>query len=103
MAVFGLGVMPYISASIIFQLLTTSVPYLEALAKEGEAGRKKIRRIERYVTVGLCLFQGYVMVKLIEQMAGRAAPASSIVSPEVETWQFEIMAVLAITAGLRSS
>jgi preprotein translocase subunit SecY len=100
MAVFALGVMPYISASIILQLLTTSVPYLEALAKEGEAGRKKIRRIERYVTVGLCLFQSYVMVKLIEQMSTRSTSGHlSVISPEVGILQFEIMAVLAMTAG----
>jgi preprotein translocase subunit SecY len=100
MAVFGLGVMPYISASIIIQLLTTSVPYLEALAKEGESGRKKIRRIERYVTVALCLFQSYVMVKVIESQGGRlAAGEMSIISPHVSVLQFEIMAVLAMSAG----
>lgn len=99
MALFGLGVMPYISASIIIQLLTTSVPYLEALAKEGEAGRKKIRRIERYVTVGLCLFQGYVMVKFIESLSGQTGTGQSIISPAIAMWQFEIMAVLALTAG----
>jgi len=100
MAVFGLGVMPYISASIIIQLLTTSVPYLEALSKEGEAGRKKIRRIERYVTLGLCLFQGYVMVQLIERGVGRGAGGElTLVSPHVTTLQFEIMAVLAMATG----
>jgi len=100
MAVFGLGVMPYISASIIIQLLTTSVPYLEALAKEGEAGRKKIRRIERYLTVGLCLFQSYVMVKWIEAYGPRmGAGELSIVSPYIKPLQFEIMALLAMTAG----
>jgi preprotein translocase subunit SecY len=56
--IFGLGIMPYISASIIFQLLATVVPALEKLQKEGQAGRKKIQEYTRYSTVGLCLIQG---------------------------------------------
>src|SRR5215218_701692 len=56
--IFGLGVMPYISASIIFQLLGTVVPSLEKLKKEGETGRKKIQEWTRYATVPLCVVQG---------------------------------------------
>jgi preprotein translocase subunit SecY len=56
--IFGLGVMPYISSSIIFQLLGTVVPSLEKLQKEGETGRKKIQEWSRYITVPLCLVQG---------------------------------------------
>src|SRR6187200_1218995 len=56
--IFGLGVMPYISASIIFQLLTTVVPTLEKMQKEGEVGRKKIQEWTRYATVPLCIIQG---------------------------------------------
>src|SRR6478736_5698998 len=55
--IFGLGVMPYISASIIFQLLTTVMPSLEKLQKEGETGRKKIQEWTRYATVPLCIVQ----------------------------------------------
>src|SRR3954465_7519261 len=55
--IFGLGIMPYISASIIFQLLTTVMPSLEKLQKEGETGRKKIQEWTRYVTVPLCIVQ----------------------------------------------
>ncbi len=55
--IFGLGIMPYISASIIFQLLASVVPTLEALMKEGESGRKKINEYTRYATVVLCLGQ----------------------------------------------
>src|SRR5688500_16035288 len=55
--IFGLGVMPYISASIIFQLLATVVPTLEKLQKEGETGRKKIQEWTRYATVPLCIIQ----------------------------------------------
>jgi preprotein translocase subunit SecY len=56
-SLFGLGIMPYISASIIFQLLVTVVPALEKLHKEGETGRKKIQEYTRYATVGLCIIQ----------------------------------------------
>ncbi len=55
--IFSLGIMPYISSSIIFQLLQTVVPALEKLQKEGETGRKKIQEWSRYVTVPLCLVQ----------------------------------------------
>src|SRR3954451_14180543 len=55
--VFGLGVMPYISASIIFQLLGTVIPSLEKMQKEGETGRKKIQEWTRYATVPLCMIQ----------------------------------------------
>src|SRR5215208_4121859 len=58
--VFGLGVMPYISASIIFQLLTTVVPSLEKLQKEGETGRKKIQEWTRYATVPMCMIQAVI-------------------------------------------
>src|SRR3954453_9832665 len=56
--IFGLGVMPYISASIIFQLLATVIPSLEKLQKEGETGRRKIQEWTRYATVPLCIIQG---------------------------------------------
>src|ERR1700754_611119 len=60
--IFGLGIMPYISASIIFQLLASVYPPLEQLQKEGEAGRKKINEYTRYTTVFLCLFQSWFYV-----------------------------------------
>ena len=56
-SLFGLGIMPYISASIILQLLVTVVPALEKLRKEGSAGQKKIQEYTRYITVGLCIVQ----------------------------------------------
>lgn len=58
-SVFALGIMPYISASIIFQLLSSALPYLEALKKEGESGRKKITQYTKYATVLLAVIQGY--------------------------------------------
>ena len=60
--IFGLGIMPYISASIIFQLLGSVYPPLEQLQKEGEAGRKKINEYTRYATVLICLFQSWFYV-----------------------------------------
>ncbi len=60
--IFGLGIMPYISASIIFQLLASVYPPLEKLQKEGEAGRKKINEYTRYATVVICLFQAWMWV-----------------------------------------
>ena len=56
--IFGLGIMPYISSSIIFQLLVTVVPALEKLKNEGEVGRRKIQEYTRYSTVLLCVIQG---------------------------------------------
>src|SRR6516164_3921620 len=60
--IFGLGIMPYISASIIFQLLASVWPPLEKLQKEGEAGRKKINEYTRYATVGICFVQALFWV-----------------------------------------
>src|SRR5207248_6839518 len=60
--IFGLGIMPYISASIIFQLLASVYPPLEKLQKEGESGRKKINEYTRYATVFICLFQAFMYV-----------------------------------------
>ena len=59
-SLFGLGIMPYISASIIFQLLAASVPSLKALQKEGEPGRRKINQYTRYATVLICLVQSAI-------------------------------------------
>ena len=63
--IFGLGIMPYISASIILQLLGSVYPPLEKLQKEGEAGRKKINEYTRYLTVGLCFVQSYMWINYL--------------------------------------
>lgn len=67
---FALGIMPYISASIIMQLLTVASPQLEALKKEGEAGRRKITQFTRYGTLGLALFQGLGIAIALESQQG---------------------------------
>lgn len=65
-SIFALGVMPYISSSIIFQLLTVVIPYLHDLQKEGDQGRKKITQYTRYGTVFLCFIQGYSIAAGLE-------------------------------------
>lgn len=72
--IFGLGIMPYISASIIFQLLGTVWKPIEELQKEGEAGRKKINEYTRYLTVALCLFQSWAYVQFYVVKSGLVHP-----------------------------
>ena len=67
-SIFALGIMPYISASIIMQLLTIVLPALERLSKEGDLGRKRITQYTRYGTVVLCVVQSYFIAKSLEGM-----------------------------------
>src|SRR4029078_4429401 len=74
--VFALGIMPYISASIIFQLVGAGIPYFEKLQKEGEEGRKKITQYTRLGTVGLAAVQSIAFAKVLDSMGtGRGAGA----------------------------
>src|SRR3954470_24434982 len=75
MTIFALNIMPYISASIIMQLMTAVSPHLEALKKEGEAGRKKINQYTRYGTVVLALFQALGIAPGLEGMTSSPGPA----------------------------
>jgi len=86
-SVFAMGIMPYINASIIMQLLTVVIPHLERLAKEGDEGRKKITQYTRYLTVVLAFIQGLGVVVGVQ---------NSLVNPNVATY---IMTALTITAG----
>jgi len=95
LTVFALGIMPYISSSIIFQLLTVVVPAIEKLSKEGEAGRKKIVQYTRYGTVVLSVVQGMGVAVGLESMRG---PAGELVVP-TPGWGFRIMTVITLTAG----
>ncbi|HEV3162670.1 MAG TPA: preprotein translocase subunit SecY [Isosphaeraceae bacterium] len=90
--IFGLGIMPYISASIIFQLLGSVIPSLEALMKEGESGRKKINEYTRYATVLLCIGQSAMWVKFM--MTGMR-----VVPPEYQTIWHGMICVITMTAG----
>jgi preprotein translocase subunit SecY len=94
-SVFALGIMPYISASIILQLLTVVIPTLEKLSKEGEAGRKKITQYTRYGTVILSTIQGFgIAVGLESQHAPGDVPLVLM-----SGWAFRIITVLTLTAG----
>ena len=95
LSVFALGIMPYISASIIFQLLTVVIPYLEKLSKEGEAGRKKITQYTRYATVVLSVIQGFGISVSLERMAGPGGE-SVVMDPG---WSFRLMTIITLTAG----
>ena len=90
MAIFALNIMPYISASIIIQLLTTVSPTLEALKKEGESGRKQINQYTRYLTVVLAVFQSYGIAVGLE---GSGAVVSD------PGWFFRISTVITLTGG----
>jgi preprotein translocase subunit SecY len=95
LTVFALGVMPYISSSIIFQLLTVVVPAIEKLSKEGESGRKKIIQYTRYGTVVLSVVQALGISIGLEAMRG---PAGELVVP-APGWFFRLMTVITLTAG----
>lgn len=90
-SVFALGIMPYISASIILQLLTVAVPSLERLSKEGDAGRKRITQYTRYGTVVLAMIQGFgISYGLMQQGA---------VLPGTAPWQFYLTTMVTLAAG----
>jgi len=90
--IFGLGIMPYISASIIFQLLATVVPALEKLQKEGDTGRKKINEYTRYATVLLCLIQGTFWVNYMRNK-------NYVLEDYENSWAFMLMGLFALTTG----
>jgi preprotein translocase subunit SecY len=93
LSIFALGIMPYISASIIMQLLTVVVPQLEALKKEGAEGQKKITQYTRYGTIVLALFQGFLLSMALE---GGQFGAGAVLAPGLG---FRLMCMLTLTAG----
>ncbi|MCD4813969.1 preprotein translocase subunit SecY [bacterium] len=95
-SVFALGIMPYISTSIIIQLLTAVVPYLERLSKEGEQGRKKITQYTRYGTVLLCIIQSVGMTYMLNNVSPGGGADSIVLQ-----WGlgFQITTVLTLTSG----
>lgn len=95
LSVFALGIMPYISASIILQLLTVTIPHLERLSKEGEQGRKKITQYTRYGTVVLSVLQGFMISVGLEKMSAPGG-APIVINPG---WGFRLMSVITLTAG----
>ena len=102
--IFGLGIMPYISASIIFQLLGSVYKPLEDLKKEGEAGRKKLNEYTRYLTVAICLVQSYMYLKFMLMSGGSSGYGN--INPNFLNadstglfWGWQIVAVLVMTCG----
>jgi preprotein translocase subunit SecY len=95
MAIFALGIMPYISASIILQLLTVVWPYLEKLSKEGDLGRKKITQWTRYGTVVISIVQALGISFFLEKTT---APGGAALVPQ-PGWGFRFVAVLTLTTG----
>ena len=101
--IFGLGIMPYISASIIFQLLGTVYKPLEELKKEGEAGRKKLNEYTRYLTVFICLIQSWMYLKFMIMAGGETGYGD--INPNFLSssgglyWGWQIVAVMVMTCG----
>lgn len=93
-SIFSLGVMPYITSSIIFSLLAMSFPYFAELQKEND-GRKKIAQWTRYGAVLLCIFQGYGLSMVMENSKGLTG-SSVVLDPG---WQFRFMSIISLTAG----
>jgi preprotein translocase subunit SecY len=94
--IFALGVMPYISASIIIQLLTVVWPYLERISKEGELGRRKITQYTRYLTVVLAVVQSFGYAIWLESSADAPGGLPLVFNPG---WGFRLMCVLTLTTG----
>ena len=95
LSIFALGIMPYVSASIILQLLAVVVPALEKMQKEGELGRRKITQYTRYVTVVLSALQGYGIATYLESL--RDPSGISVVADP--GWGFRLMTMISLAAG----
>src|SRR5258708_34155253 len=96
MTIFALGIMPYISASIILQLLTVVWPYLERLSKEGELGRRKITQYTRYGTILLAVVQAFGIALYLEHQTNVAGGLPLVYNTG---WGFRLMTVLTLTTG----
>ncbi len=96
MTIFALGIMPYISASIILQLLQVVWPYLERLSKEGELGRKKITQYTRYGTILICLIQSFGISIFLESLT---SPVSGLPIVPNKGWGFRLLTILTMTTG----
>ena len=96
MTIFALGIMPYISASIILQLLTVVSPYLERLSKEGELGRRKITQYTRYGTLLISIVQSLGIAIFLERQTNIAGGLALVSDPG---WTFRLMTVLTLTTG----
>ncbi|TAN61983.1 preprotein translocase subunit SecY [bacterium] len=96
LTIFALGIMPYISSSIIIQLLTAVIPALEKLSKEGKAGHQRINQYTRYATVGLSLVQSYFIALWLEHPGRLLEGLSIVINPG---WGFRMLTVLTLSTG----
>ncbi len=96
LSIFALGIMPYVSSSIIFQLLGIVVPEIEKLQKEGEVGRRKITQYTRYGSIVLSVVQGTGIARWLESMNSGGRP---VVPVDVQGWGFIVMTVITLTSG----
>jgi preprotein translocase subunit SecY len=95
-AVGGLGIMPYISASIILQMMTAVIPALERLAREGDPGRQKLTQYTRYLTLVICVIQGLFLAKSLEHPGFLGISGQIVLNPGIP---FELMTILTMTTG----
>src|SRR3977135_1225317 len=95
MTIFALGIMPYITSSIILQLMTVVFPYLERLQKEGELGRRKITQYTRYLTIVLSIIQSFTIAQTLQNASGPGGQ-SMVYHPG---WGFTLMTMLTLTTG----
>ena len=96
-SVFALGIMPYISASIVVQLMTIAIPYLQKLQKEGASGQKKITQITRWLTIGICAIQAPFYLGSIPSY--RCIAISQLLYPGMSTTMFMISSVIILISG----
>ena len=96
LSIFALGIMPYVSASIILQLLTVVIPALDRLNKEGEQGRRKLDQYTRYGTVALSLFQAFGIAKMLEGFSSSESGAGIVNHPGLG---FQLMTIITLTTG----
>jgi preprotein translocase subunit SecY len=96
LSIFALGIMPYVSSSIILQLLTVVIPVLEKLSKEGEMGRRRITQYTRYGTIVLSIIQGIGIAFYLESLQYQT---ERVVPEETQGWGFRILTVVTLTAG----
>ena len=94
LSIFALGIMPYVSASIVMQLLTVVIPKLDQLNKEGEQGRRKINQYTRYGTIVLAMVQGFFIAQYLESLSSRGSEV--VVDPG---WSFRLITILSLTTG----
>jgi len=97
LSIFSLGIMPYITASIIFSLLVKVIPQLEALSKEGPSGHRKISQYTRLVTLPICIFWSFWTVVYLQSGQGQMGGQALVMNPGF--WSFGLTAMLALTAG----